>query len=112
MAAPNPKETSLFPILLVNFIGTLGYSIVLPFLVAVVTKFGGNAVVYGIVGATYSAFQLVGARCSGNGRTSMGGEKCSCSVSWEHWSLGWYFLRRFFFPRHNCSPGTCWTVSL
>ena len=58
MAAP---KTTLFPILLVNFIGTLGYSIVLPFLVAVVTRFGGNAVVYGVIGATYSAFQLVGA---------------------------------------------------
>ncbi|HXV61237.1 MAG TPA: MFS transporter [Vicinamibacteria bacterium] len=52
---------SLFPLFLVSFIGTLGYSIVLPFLVTVVTKFGGNAVVYGVVGATYSACQLIGA---------------------------------------------------
>ncbi|HSF16230.1 MAG TPA: MFS transporter [Vicinamibacteria bacterium] len=52
---------SLFPLFLVSFIGTLGYSIVLPFLVTVVTKFGGNAVVYGVVGAAYSACQLIGA---------------------------------------------------
>jgi MFS transporter, DHA1 family, tetracycline resistance protein len=32
----------LFPILLVNFIGTLGFSIVLPFLVTLVLKLGGN----------------------------------------------------------------------
>ena len=35
----------LFPILLVNFIGTLGFSIVLPFLAALVGRLGGNALV-------------------------------------------------------------------
>ena len=52
---------SLFPILSINFVGTLGFSIVLPFLVFLVTRWGGNAVVYGIMGATYSVFQLIGA---------------------------------------------------
>lgn len=52
---------SIGPILAVNFIGTLGFSIVLPFLVFLVTRWGGNALIYGLVGATYSAFQLVGA---------------------------------------------------
>lgn len=51
----------LLPILTVNFIGTLGYSIVMPFLIYLVAQLGGNAVVYGVLGATYSAFQLVGA---------------------------------------------------
>ncbi len=51
----------LCPILAVNFMGTLGFSIVLPFLIFLVTRLGGNAVVYGALGATYSAFQLVGA---------------------------------------------------
>jgi hypothetical protein len=46
------QTVALFPVLLVNFIGTLGFSIVLPFLVFVVLRFGGNALVYGIVGAT------------------------------------------------------------
>jgi len=55
------KQSSLFPILLVNFVGTLGFSIVLPFLVFVVMKFGGNAIVYGLLAATYPAFQLIGA---------------------------------------------------
>jgi len=49
------------PILAVNFVATLGFSIVLPFLVYLVTRLGGNALVYGVMGATYSAFQLVGA---------------------------------------------------
>jgi MFS transporter, DHA1 family, tetracycline resistance protein len=51
----------ILPILAVNFIATLGFSIVLPFLVYVVTRFGGNAFIYGIMGATYSFFQLMGA---------------------------------------------------
>jgi len=55
------KNKSLFPILLINFIGTLGFSIVIPFLVILVTNFGGNALIYGLIGATYSFFQLIGA---------------------------------------------------
>ena len=51
----------LAPILSVVFIGTLGFSIVLPFLVFLVLRLGGNAFAYGIVGATYSVFQLIGA---------------------------------------------------
>jgi hypothetical protein len=55
------KRIQIFPILLVNFIGTLGFSIVLPFLVFLVIRFGGNAVVYGIMAAFYPIFQLIGA---------------------------------------------------
>ena len=51
----------IFPILTVNFIGTLGYSIILPFLIVLVKKFGGNEIIYGALGATYSLFQLIGA---------------------------------------------------
>jgi MFS transporter, DHA1 family, tetracycline resistance protein len=61
-AAPGPaSQVSIYPILAVNFVGTLGFSIVLPFLVYLVTRLGGNALVYGILGATYSFFQLLGA---------------------------------------------------
>ena len=56
-----PGQISILPILSVNFIGTLGYSIVMPFLIFLVAKFGGNSVIFGILGATYSAFQLIGA---------------------------------------------------
>ena len=61
ISAAVPSKIPLFPVLLVNFIGSLGFSIVLPFLVFVVLKFGGNPVVYGLVGATYPALQLLGA---------------------------------------------------
>jgi hypothetical protein len=54
-------ESDSSPILLINFIGTLGFSIVLPFRVFLVRDFGGNAIVFGILSATYPAFQLIGA---------------------------------------------------
>jgi hypothetical protein len=46
-----------FPLLLINFTGTLGHSIVLPFLVFLVTEFGGNPIVSGLLTATYHTFQ-------------------------------------------------------
>lgn len=58
---PTPASVPLAPLLAVNFIGTLGYSITIPFLVFVVADLGGNAFVYGLVGAAYSASQFVGA---------------------------------------------------
>ena len=66
---------SLFPILLVNFIGTLGYSIILPFLIIIVIRFGGDELIYGIMGATYSFFQLIGAPLLGNWSDMYGRKK-------------------------------------
>ena len=55
------NHISLFPILLVNFTGTLGFSIVLPFLVFLVIRSGGNAFLFGIMASIYPLFQLIGA---------------------------------------------------
>ena len=71
LASPKP----LFPLLMVNFIGTLGFTIVLPFLVLLVTRLGGNALVYGMMGATYSSFQLVGAPILGRWSDTHGRRK-------------------------------------
>ena len=49
------------PILAVHFFGTLGFSLAIPFLVFIVDDLGGAPWTYGLLGATYSAFQLVGA---------------------------------------------------
>jgi MFS family permease len=65
----------LLPILLVNFISSLGYSIVLPFLVVLVLKFGGNELIYGILGATYSFFQFIGAPILGKWSDKQGRRK-------------------------------------
>ncbi len=68
----DPPKTNVFPILLVNFIGALGYSLILPFLIVLVIKFGGNELIYGILGATYSFFQLIGAPILGRWSDSFG----------------------------------------
>ncbi|NIR46944.1 MFS transporter, partial [candidate division KSB1 bacterium] len=58
-----------------NFIGTLGYSIILPFLIILVIKFGGNELIYGTIGATYSFFQLIGAPILGRWSDKFGRKK-------------------------------------
>jgi MFS transporter, DHA1 family, tetracycline resistance protein len=55
------EKISLLPLLVVNFIGTLGFSIELPFQVFLVNRLGGNAFIYGLASSMYPAFQLIGA---------------------------------------------------
>lgn len=91
-------KISLLPVLSVNFVGTLGFSIVVPFLVFLVTKWGGNALVYGLIGAAYSAFQLIGAPVLGRWSDRYGRKKIlllsqlGTVVSWL------IFLIAFFVP--------------
>src|SRR5690348_11947650 len=92
------KQPSLFPLLLVNFVGTLGFSIVLPFLVFVVMKFGGNAIVYGLLAATYPAFQLIGAPILGRW-SDLYGRKRILLLSNGGTLIGWiFFLFALFLP--------------
>jgi DHA1 family tetracycline resistance protein-like MFS transporter len=92
------KRPSLFPILLVNFVGTLGFSIVLPFLVFLVMKFGGDAIVYGLLAATYPAFQLIGAPLLGRW-SDIYGRKKVLLLSNVGTSVGWIlFLFALFLP--------------
>ncbi len=95
------KQASLFPILLVNFVGTLGFSIVLPFLVFVVMKFGGNAIVYGLLAATYPAFQLIGSPILGKWSDTYGRKKILL-LSNIGTSIGWLlFLFALFLPSNS-----------
>jgi Major Facilitator Superfamily len=71
------SQVQFFPILLINFIGTLGFSIVLPFLVFLVEDFGGNAIVFGILSAIYPAFQLIGAPILGKWSDTYGRKNTS-----------------------------------
>jgi len=85
-------------VLSVNFVGTLGFSIVVPFLVFLVTKWGGNALVYGLMGATYSAFQLIGAPILGRWSDRFGRRKILL-LSQMGTLLSWLvFLLAFFVP--------------
>ena len=97
----NKEHISLFPILLINFIGTLGFSIVLPFLVFLVKDFGGNAIVFGILSATYPAFQLVGAPILGRW-SDIYGRKKILLLSNAGTLVGWiFFLVALFLPKEN-----------
>jgi DHA1 family tetracycline resistance protein-like MFS transporter len=69
------KQITIFPLLLSNFIGTMGFSIVLPFLAFLVIDFGGNSLVYGILAAVYPAFQLIGAPLLGRWSDTIGRKK-------------------------------------
>ncbi len=60
------------PILAVHFFGTLGFSLAIPFLVFIVVDLGGATWTYGLLGATYSTFQLVGAPVLGRWSDRMG----------------------------------------
>jgi len=92
------KQTQLFPILLTNFIGTLGFSIVLPFLVFLVKDFGGNAILFGILSATYPAFQLIGAPILGRWSDFYGRKKVLL-LSNGGTVIGWiFFFLALFMP--------------
>jgi len=94
----NRGSISLLPILSVNFVGTLGFSIVLPFLVFLVTRWGGNALVYGLMGATYSFFQLIGAPILGRWSDRFGRRKILL-LSQLGTLISWLiFLTAFFLP--------------
>ncbi|HEX5519114.1 MAG TPA: MFS transporter [Candidatus Nitrosocosmicus sp.] len=92
------KQISLFPLLLSNFIGTISYSIVLPFLVFLVIGFGGNSLIYGIVSAIYPAFQLIGSPVLGRW-SDIYGRKKILLLSNGGTLAGWIiFLSALFLP--------------
>jgi MFS transporter, DHA1 family, tetracycline resistance protein len=95
------EKNLLLPLLLITFIGTLGFSIVLPFLVFLVTDLGGNAIVYGLLGATYPAFQLIGAPMLGRW-SDIYGRKKILLLSHGGTLAGWViFLIALFLPANN-----------
>lgn len=97
MSAIN-KQITIFPLLLSNFIGTMGFSIVLPFLVFLVIDFGGNSIVYGILAAVYPAFQLIGAPILGRWSDTIGRKKVLL-ISSAGTMVGWIiFLIALFVP--------------
>ncbi|MEM6516205.1 MAG: MFS transporter [Bacteroidota bacterium] len=91
-------KSNIFPILLVNFIGILGYSIVVPILIFIVTDFGGNGFIYGILGAMYPFFQFIGAPILGRLSDKMG-RKRVLIISQLGTFLAWMlFLIAFMLP--------------
>ncbi|MGM0770770.1 MAG: MFS transporter [Halobacteriota archaeon] len=96
-----PQKVRLFPLLLINFINTLGVGLVLPFLVFLVERFGGNAIVYGFIGAMYPAFQLIGAPVLGRW-SDIHGRKKILFITQAGTLLSWLmFLLAFFTPMNT-----------
>jgi len=96
------NKISILPILTVNFVGTLGFSIVLPFLIFLVNKWGGNAIIYGIIGASYSFFQFIGAPILGKWSDKFGRRKILL-LSQAGTLLSWLLLLTAFFV-----PNSTW----
>jgi len=95
------KQITLFPLLFSNFVGTLGFSIVLPFLVFLVVDFGGNSVIYGILSSIYPAFQLIGAPILGRWSDSFGRKKVLL-ISTAGTLIGWIiFLFALYMPKFD-----------
>lgn len=92
------KARSTFPVLVVNFVNSLGYSIILPFLVFLVTRFGGNGYVYGLLAATYPSLQLVGAPLLGRWSDTKGRRRILL-LSQVGTLIGWgLFLLALYLP--------------
>ncbi len=106
------QPMALWPVLLVNFIGSLGLSIVIPFLVFVVRDWGGNALVYGFMASTYPTFQLFGAPVLGRLSDRIGRRKVLL-VSQAGTLLSWLvFAAAFFLPELVVSETSQFVLTL
>jgi DHA1 family tetracycline resistance protein-like MFS transporter len=91
-------DFDLFAIMIVNFSGSLGLSFVLPFLVLLVQQFGGTPLTFGIVGALYAVFQLIGAPLLGKW-SDVYGRKPTLVLSQLGTVMGWLiFFAGLFLP--------------
>ncbi|MGD1842726.1 MAG: MFS transporter [Thermonemataceae bacterium] len=91
-------SVAIFPVLLVNFIGMLGYSIVIPILVFLVKDFGGNEFIYGLLGSIYPFFQLIGAPLLGRWSDEIG-RKRVLFISQVGTFIAWVlFIVAFYLP--------------
>ncbi len=94
-------SSPIAPLLLVNFIGALGYGIILPFLAFLVIDFGGDEVLYGMIAAVYPLFQMIGAPVLGSWSDSIGRKKV-LFVSQAGTLLSWLiFLVSFYLPEES-----------
>lgn len=112
-----PKiKLNLLAILLVQFSGSLGFGLVIPFLVILVSRYGGDSLTYGIVGSIYPAFQLIGSLILGY-YSDIYGRKPTLLISQIGTVVGWAtFLLALFLPTikifHFSSSITVFTLTV
>ena len=75
MSESKGKKYPLYPVYTINFIGSLGFSIVVPFLVFLNNEFGGNALIFGLLGGMYPLMQIFGAPWLGKLSDKIGRKK-------------------------------------
>ena len=92
------RDHRIVPLLGINFVGTLGMSLVMPFLVILVERFGGNGVIYGIMAAVYPAFQLIGSPILGRWSDRLG-RKPVLFLSQAGTTLAWVLFYLALLPR-------------
>ena len=100
------RPRALLPVLLVQFIGALSISLVLPFLVFVVRDAGGNGLAYGVMGAIYPATQMIGAPLLGRWSDRVG-RRTVLTVTQAGTLVSWIgFLAAMLAPRVVFADGT------
>ena len=72
------KQIPLLPVLSVNFIGMLGYSIIMPFLIFIVQRFEGNEFMYGLLASVYPLFQFPQESFPSKPHISISNQFCCC----------------------------------
>ena len=91
-------HTKVLPAYLPTFVNGLGFSLLLPVLPYVVEDYGAPKVVYGLLLASYSFFQFIGAPLLGRMSDSMGRKKI-LMVSQAGTLLSWViFGVAYFLP--------------
>ncbi len=92
-------SSKIFPILLVNFIGILGYGIVIPILIFIVADMGGNGFIYGMLVAMYPFFQFLGAPVLGSLSDRIGRKKVLVLTQIGTFTAWMLFLLAFILPK-------------
>ena len=91
----------LSPVLVIHLCSTLGFSIALPFLIFLVEDLGGTSWTYGLLGATYSAAQMIGAPILGRWSDRVG-RRTVLLVSQGGTAVAWIlFLVATLIPRDS-----------
>ena len=97
----------LIPILLLSFMNTIGFSILIPVLPFMVEKYGGGPVLYGVLLSLYSLFQFVGSPVLG-ALSDTHGRKPILLISHGGTLIGWLlFVGALYLPDVQI-----WTIAL